>query len=254
MRSAALFVFLFLLMALGLSAQHAVTPADVENGSRLYRANCVVCHGPDGDFIPGVDFGHGKFSRAYSDEDLAHVVINGIPGAGMPAHNFSEQQAELVVSYLRSLAATTGRYTLSGGDAQRGKAIFEGQGQCGTCHRVNGRGSRLGPDLSEIGSIRRAVELEKALTDPDHEIAPENRSYRVVTKSGATVTGRLLNQDTFTLLLMDSNEKLVSFQKPDLREFSFVKKSSMPSYKDRLNSQQLADVVSYLISLKGLKP
>src|ERR1700758_2537219 len=84
-------------------AQHSFTPADLENGARLYSGNCVNCHGPDGDFIPGIDFSHGKFLRAVSDDDIAHVIIDGISGAGMPAHNFTQVQAELVVVYLRSL-------------------------------------------------------------------------------------------------------------------------------------------------------
>jgi hypothetical protein len=50
---------------------------------------------------------------------------------------------------------------------------------------------------------------------------------------------------------MNPNEQLVSLQKSDIREYTFLSKSPMPSYKDKLSSQELADVVSYLISLKG---
>lgn len=242
----------FLCFTCALAAQHAYTPADVENGSRLYSGNCVNCHGPDGDFIPGVDFSHGKFLRAVSDDDIARVIINGVPGAGMPAHNFSQQQAELVVAYLRSLAATAGHYSSGSGDAARGKALVEGKGQCLMCHRIDGHGSRFGPDLSDVGAIRRAGDLEQSLVDPNAEIAPDNRYFHVVPKSGATFTGRLLNEDTFTLQFMDPQERLRSFQKSDLREYSFIPKSSMPSYKSKLSSQELADVVTYLISLKGV--
>ncbi len=235
-----------------LLAQHSFTPADVENGARLYSGNCVNCHGPDGDFIPGVDFSHGKFIRAVSDEDIARVIIQGVAGAGMPAHNFTGAQADLVVAYLRSLAATASHSSAAAGDKARGKAVFEGKGQCLTCHRIEGKGSRVGPDLSDIGTFRRAGELEKSLLDPNADIAPVNRFFRVVMKNGTTFTGKLLNQDTFTMQFMNSNEQLVSLQKSDIREWSFVTKSSMPSYKDKLSSQELADVVSYLISLKGV--
>lgn len=242
----------FFCLAGTLLAQHSFTPADVENGARLYRGNCVNCHGPDGDFIPGVDFSHGRFLRAVSDDDIAHVMINGIPGAGMPAHNFTPAQADLVVAYLRSLPTTAGHYSAATGDRARGKTVFEGRGQCLTCHRVDGRGSRVGPDLSDIGSFRRAGELEQSLVDPDAEIDPANRFFRVVLKNGTTFTGKLLNQDTFTMQFMDPREKLVSLQKSDIRESSYLTKSPMPSYKDKLTSQELADVVSYLISLKGV--
>lgn len=235
-----------------LLAQHSFTPADVENGARLYQGNCVNCHGPDGDFIPGVDFSHGKFIRAASDDDIARVIINGVAGAGMPAHNFSQPQAELVVAYIRSLATTTSQASGAAGDKTRGKAIVTGKGQCLACHRINGNGSRIGPDLSDIGTYRRAGELDKSLTDPNVDIAPSNRFFHVVMKNGASFTGRLLNQDTFTIQFMNEKEQLVSLQKSDIREYSFVSKSSMPSYKDKLNSQELADVVAYLVALKGV--
>ena len=245
-------LLVFFCLAGSLLAQHSFTPADVENGARLYRGNCVNCHGPDGDFIPGVDFSHGRFLRAVSDDDIARVIINGIPGAGMPAHNFSPAQADLVVAYLRSLPSTAGHYSAAAGDKARGKSVLEGKGQCLSCHRIEGRGSRLGPDLSDIGSFRRAAELEQSLVDPDAEIDSANRFFRVVLKNGTSFTGKLLNQDTFTMQFMDPKEKLVSLQKSDIRESSYLTKSPMPSYKDQLTSQELADVVSYLTSLKGV--
>src|SRR5262249_40323005 len=114
------------------------------------------------------------------------------------------------------------------------------------------KGSRTGPDLSQIGSQRRTVELHRSLVEPDAEITPPNRLFRVVTKEGATTTGRLLNQDTFTVQVIDAkDDKLRSFTKSNLREYSFAPNSSMPSYKDKLSTQELSDVIAYLASLKG---
>ncbi|HYK62970.1 MAG TPA: c-type cytochrome [Bryobacteraceae bacterium] len=135
------------------------------------------------------------------------------------------------------------------GDAANGKAIFEGKGQCTNCHRIQGKGSHYGPDLSEIGS-RRPDQLQTSILDPDAEILPANRTYRVIDKNGAVTVGRLLNLDTFTVQLMDEKERLVSFEKSNLREFGFVEKSPMPSYKDKLTEQEVADLVNYLYSLK----
>jgi hypothetical protein len=78
-----------------------------------------------------------------------------------------------------------------------------------------------------------------------------------VTKDGATVTGRLLNRDNFTVQLIvtdgdPTQGKLRSFTIAELREFSLLTKSQMPSYKDKLSTQEVADLVSYLLSLKGL--
>jgi cytochrome c1 len=97
------------------------------------------------------------------------------------------------------------------------------------------------------------VDLEQSLTDPAAVILPQNRAVRVVTKDGTTVTGRLMNQDTFTLQLIDSQDRLRSFPIADLRQHSVVTTTSMPSYKDKLSSQELADVVAYLVSLKGAR-
>src|ERR1700678_2961138 len=116
-----------LLFAASLLAQHGYTPSDVENGGRLYRTNCASCHGPNGDLQPGVDLGHGKFRRANSDEEIASIIMKGIPGTGMPPGNFSESSALTVVAYLRSLASATNVAAVSGGDPARGKEIFEGK-------------------------------------------------------------------------------------------------------------------------------
>ncbi|MGB6941599.1 MAG: hypothetical protein WBE37_04255, partial [Bryobacteraceae bacterium] len=107
-------------------------------------------------------------------------------------------------------------------------------------------------DLSDVGSERRAVEIEQSVLDPDAEILPQNRSYRVTTKSGETITGRLLNIDTFTVLLMDSKERLLAFPKASLQEWAFIDKSPMPSYRNKLSSQEVGDLVAYLVSLKGI--
>jgi putative heme-binding domain-containing protein len=244
---------LTLLLAIpgALLAQHSYTPADIQEGGRLFRANCVLCHGPDGDQVPGIDLGHGKFRQTYSESALVKIIQDGIPGTGMPTNNLQDFQAEIVLGYLRSIA--TSGHTVSGnGDSARGKAVFEGKGGCLQCHRVGARGSRVGPDLSDIGALRRNVEIERSLLEPDEEVLPQNRYYRAVTKQGAAITGRLLNVDTFTVQILDSSEKLVSLQRSDLRESGFVGRSPMPSYRGKLSSQELADVVAYLASLKGL--
>ena len=154
-----------------------------------------------------------------------------------------------VVAYLRSTAATR-TSTSTVGDAARGRALFEGKGGCLKCHRANGVGSRIGPDLTRIGAVRRSVELERSLVDPAAEVLPTGRFYRVVTKDGVTVTGRLLNIDTFTVQMIDMKEQLRSFTKATLKESGFIP-SPMPSFKSTFNVQELADVVSYLVSLKG---
>jgi len=234
-----------------LQAQHSYTPADIAEGGRLFRANCVLCHGPEGDQIPGIDLGHGKFRQTYSEQALIKIIENGIPGTAMPPHNLQDFQAGTIVAYLRTVA-TTGRTVSGNGNVARGKAVFLGKGGCIACHRVGTTGSRAGPDLSDVGSQRRAVEIEQSVLDPDVEILPQNRSFRVTTKSGETISGRLLNIDTFTVQLLDSKERLLAFPKESLQEWAFIDQSPMPSYRNKLSSQELADLIAYLVSLKGI--
>jgi putative heme-binding domain-containing protein len=247
----ALVVTVLNLATTALHAQHAYTPADIEAGGRLYQSTCVGCHGPDGDAIAGVRLASGQFRRATSDEDLVRIIIGGITGTPMPPSKFSEAEAGTIVAYLRSMAAAGSTDTTTVGDAGRGRTIVEGKGQCLTCHSVGDRGARVGPDLTSVGAARRRVELEKSILQPDAEIREENRFARAVTRDGVTVNGRLMNQDTFTLQLLDSKEQLVSLAKSSLRSYELLKTSPMPSYRDKLSMQEVADVVSYLASLKG---
>jgi putative heme-binding domain-containing protein len=230
------------------AAQHA-TAFDVEDGRRAYLASCANCHGPDGNLIAGIDFGRGLYRRPFSNDELAATIIAGIPNTPMlPNSTMSREQALRVVEYLRSMAE--GRVTAADGDASRGRELFEGKGECRDCHAVRGVGSRLGPDLTRIGLARRAGELERSLLDPAAEVQPENRFYAVTLRSGEQVVGRLLNRDTYTVQLLDEQERLRSFQIADLREHGFAE-TPMPPARDKLSTQEIADVVSYLASLRG---
>jgi len=231
-----------------LHAQHE-TASDLFDGERAFRNNCANCHGPDGDQITGIDLGRGRFRRQMSDDDLVRTIRTGIPNTPMPATPMTQEQAQQIVAYLRSRAATAATGGIAG-DPARGKALFDGQGHCLSCHRVTGTGSRVGPDLTSVGAVRPAAELQRALVDPDADVQPNNRFYRVVLKDGTTVEGRLLSHDTFTVQLLDTHEQLRSFTKTDLRSFAFIA-SPMPSYRAMFTPQEIADVVSYLASLRG---
>jgi putative heme-binding domain-containing protein len=166
----------------------------------------------------------------------------------MPPNNFTEAQASAIVQFLRMKAR---RAAATAGNGANGQAIFSGKGNCTSCHRINGVGARVGPDLSEIGRLRHSTEIEQSIVDPDAMIVPSNRFVRVVTRDGVTITGRLLNQDVFTVQLIDSKEQLRSMQRTDLKEFTFIDKSPMPSYRGKLSASEITDLVSYLVSLQG---
>ncbi|HKD08007.1 MAG TPA: c-type cytochrome [Bryobacteraceae bacterium] len=231
---------------------HGVSPADLERGLQIYLNNCAGCHGPDGDLISGVNLRSGHFRRAQTDNDLRRVVTKGISGTPMPPGNYSDQEAGRIVAYLRSMAAS-GAVKRAGppGNPAAGKTIVEGKGGCLQCHRIGRLGTVAGPDLTGIGGMRRAADLETSLIDPDAEIRPDNLTVRAVAKDGAKITGRLMNMDTYSLQILESgSERLRTLRKDQLREFEVMKKSPMPTYRDKLSAQEISDVVAYLISLK----
>ena len=232
-----------------LAAQQRYLSSDVEVGSRLYRNNCFACHGPEGNSIPGVDFRRGQFKRASTDEDLLRVIVSGVPGTAMPPTSVNDAARLALVAYLRSMHTST----VGSGDAARGLALVEGKGACLTCHRVNGKGSRVAPDLSEVGAIRTAEYLERSLLAPNESVLPEHRTVRAVTRQGTVITGRRLNEDTHSIQLIDQEEHLRSLDKSELKEFAILTTSSMPSYQGKLSSAELADVITYVLSLKGVE-
>ena len=225
------------------------SPADIAYGARLYDAQCTTCHGSNGDGVGGVDLKSGKFRNAASDQDLMRVVTTGIAGTGMQAFRFDASELAGIVAFLRNMNAFD-RASVKGGDPVRGRAVVTANG-CLRCHRVGGEGSRVAPDLTDIGAVRGPGSLLRSLTDPVSQMMPINRPVRAVTRDGRVINGRRLNEDTYTVQLIDDEERLVSLTKGDLREFTVLTTSPMPSYKGRLSDDELADVVAYLLTLKG---
>jgi putative heme-binding domain-containing protein len=223
--------------------------ADIAYGLSIYTARCVTCHGPQGDGVGGIDLRSGTFRSASTDQELARFIRAGSQ-AGMPAFALDNSDMAGIIAYLRNMNSFD-TATVKAGDAARGRSVFEGKGGCLACHRVARAGSRVGPNLTDIGSLRSAGSLQRSLVDATSQMMPINRPVRVVTKDGTTINGRRLNEDTYSLQIIDERERLHSLIKSELREFTIAKTSPMPSYATRLSADELADVIAYLLSLKG---
>jgi putative heme-binding domain-containing protein len=224
--------------------------ADIEYGSRLYAQHCFGCHGSTGDGVAGVDLRSGKFRNAVTDPQLRTVITNGFPTSGMPAFKLDPVELTGLVAYLRNMN-TFDSGSVKPGDETRGQSIVEGKGACLSCHRINNVGSRKAPDLSDVGVNRSAGSLERSLRNPTSQMMPINRPVRIVTRDGKVINGRRLNEDTYTVQITDEDGRLYSLVKSELREFTVSTASTMPSYEKELTSAEMADVVSYLLSLKG---
>ena len=247
-------VFLVVAAASVASPQaHNYTRGDIDEGLLRYRASCIGCHGSDGSSVSGIDLGRGKFRRVSTDEELVDVILNGVPGTGMPPTFLTRPRAYAIVAFLRTMNDPVERTAVAAqsGDATRGRALFENKGGCIGCHRIRGQGGRAGPDLSEAGLTLRSIDVERAMLDPDADYSITSRPFHVLTKGGTAVRGVLLNQDSYTIQMRDDQGNLRSFPKDDLRESGPVK-SPMPSYRDRLDAQELADIIAYLGSQRGV--
>lgn len=232
------------------SGQQQYKQSDIAAGAKLYAGQCATCHGPNGDQIGGVDLGSNKFRRAISDQDLINVIRAGIVDAGMPSHDFPPAQMTSLVAYLRNMRNASG-IAAKLGDPERGRNVFEGKGGCLTCHSVNGRGAHAAPDLSSIGTARPADLLQKTLLEPNAVLVPINKPVRLVKKDGSVITGRRLNEDTFTVQIADDSGRLLSFVKANLREYTVLNTGRMPSFRDTLSSAEIADLLAYLLTLNG---
>jgi len=253
------FLLALLVVAAGWSGARAQVNQDhgqydatvVEAGRRLYGQQCRACHGNTGDGVPAVDLKLGRFSTHDSDEAIAKVITSGVPGKGMPGFTFEAREVTSLVAFIRA-GFDEASLSIKLGSPQRGRALFEGKGECATCHRVNGKGPRLAPDLSDIGAIRTAASLQRSLLEPTESLLPINRPVRIVTRDGRTLKGRRLNEDTFTVQIIDDQERLLSLAKSDIKQLVVETTASMPSYEGRLTPEEMADLLGYLATLRGL--
>jgi putative heme-binding domain-containing protein len=234
----------------------------VAAGAKTFRSHCASCHGLNGKGGRGPNLASGVFFHGSSDLDLLTNISDGIPGTEMPGLFYSPDRVWQVVAFIRSLNA--GREARPAGEERssdvaravmRDSAVVLGAGHfrikgCLQCHRVNGEGGRLGPDLSDIGRTRSVEHLRAALVDPNADV---RQRYWVVSfkdSGDKSHEGFLMNEDTYTVQFIDMNERLYSVSKSELKDYKVEKISRMPSFRDSLSTSELEQLVAYLSSLR----
>jgi putative heme-binding domain-containing protein len=237
-----------------LTAQQEESPDDDSKstsaqGRRSFNSSCAGCHGLDGrggDKAPNI-VGSEKVQHL-SDAQISSIISNGIPGTGMPPfHSLSEQQVRAVVSYVRTLQGKLDTGTAPG-DAQRGKGIFFGKGECSTCHSVSGEGGFLGPDLSTYGPAMSVKAIRDEIVRPDRIARAGYRPGVVATLDGKRLEGIIRNEDNFSLQLQTKDGSFHFLQKTEVKSVEHPGNSIMPTnYGQRLSSGELDDLVSYLM-------
>src|SRR5262245_21717588 len=148
-----------LLCALGLAVAARVltaqTPAaDVTRGKGLFQTRCADCHGIDAKGVHGPDL-TVIFANGATDDRVMQTIRRGVPGTEMPASSAPDSELRAIVAYLRSVNSTVVE-DLAPANRANGERVFDAS--CAACHRINGRGGVLGPDLSRAG-VSRSIAL-----------------------------------------------------------------------------------------------
>ena len=217
----------------------------------MYRMRCGECHGLDAKGYRGPDL-TVAVSGGMTDERLFQTIRKGVPGTEMGPSRAPDDDVLMMMAYLRNLGTVAPPETPVG-NVESGRQLFAAQ--CSLCHRVNGRGGRLGPDLTRIGASRSRAALVREIRTPSEWIPESYETVTVVTSDGRRIRGALKNEDPFSIQVMDVRERLQGYVKSSLKDVMYEKTSLMPAYgPDRLTDAQLNDLVGYLITLREATP
>ncbi len=239
-------------------------------GESQFRANCAFCHGLGArGGGRGPDLTRAQKRHGNADADLFRTINEGVPGTAMPQNGATQQGVGMteeeiwqVISYIRSVQAKAPAQIP--GNAAHGKELFYGSATCSTCHMIEGKGGRLGPDLSTTGSARSTDYLVESVRNPSRRLAQgiseamkefsqEYETVTVVTAEGTKFMGVVLNEDHFTLQMMDTREQLHLFEKGKLRSLEKSRESLMPAYDQKmLSDKDLQDLIAYLLGVGAL--
>ena len=241
-------------------------PQAAKMGESQFRANCAFCHGLGArGGGRGPDLTRAQKRHGNADADLFRTINEGVPGTAMPPNGATQQgvgmtEAEIwqVIAYIRSVQKKAP--SEAAGNAARGKELFYGSAACANCHMISGKGGRLGPDLTGTGSARSVEYLVDSLRNPSRRLAQgiseamkefsqEYETVTVMDAGGQKFQGVVLNEDNFTLQMIDTREQLHLFEKDKLRSIEKTRESLMPAYDPKmLPEKDLQDLIAYLLA------
>jgi putative heme-binding domain-containing protein len=228
-------------------------PAAVQAGMGLFRSRCADCHGMDARGVRAPDLTQ-VWASGRTDAGLFRTLRRGVPGTEMPSVGPRTSDSEIwkILAYLKTIAAPAASEMVAG-NAANGERIF--RAQCAGCHRVNGTGGRLGPDLSRLGVARARGAIVRRIRGATEDFLDGYEPVIITLKNGQTVRGVRKNGDLFSVQIMDGRERIQGYLKSDVRAVTDAKASAMPVFGvDRLNESDLNDLLAWLATLKGFDP
>jgi cytochrome c oxidase cbb3-type subunit III len=236
-------------------------------GEYEFRINCALCHGLGAHGGGrGPDLTRVQKKYVHSDAEMFQTISNGIPGTAMPANGtngqgvgMTDEEIWQIITYIRSQEVKAP--ATPQGKSAHGKDLFYGDGNCSLCHMINGKGGRFGPDLSGVGGSRTRESIIDSVRNPSRRLAwglseatkefpQEYESVTALTADGKEIRGVTLNEDSFTVQIMDREERIHLLDKSKLRSFQKSRESAMPKYgEDLLSNKDLEDIVAFLVSV-----
>jgi cytochrome c oxidase cbb3-type subunit 3 len=218
-------------------------------GQKLFQEHCSACHGLDGGGGRGPNLHTPRLKHAGDEKSLRALLANGISPEMPPAWFLTDDEIATVASYVLTLG-TVPREKVPG-DPTHGAAVYV-RARCDVCHILAGVGNSVGPDLTEVGARRGAAQLRQTLQHPDRTIPDGFLLVEAVQSSGDAIRGMRMNEDSFSIQIRDLSGRFYSFRKADLKELKKLRgMTPMPSYERGLTTEELDDLVAYLVAQRG---
>jgi putative membrane-bound dehydrogenase-like protein len=192
----------------------------------------------------------GTFAAKDDSRELAEQLALAFRTAGLTVPK------EVDALVLRRPQATEDwiRLASSGGNAEVGRRLFEhpNSGGCFRCHTINGRGGKIGPDLTVIARSTNREKLAESILRPSKEIAPQFAVWTFVTREGRSVVGVLVAEDREGHIRIGTPGGIVTeLAAADVEERHPLNTSLMPErLVDTLTPGELRDLVAFLTNLK----
>jgi putative heme-binding domain-containing protein len=228
------------------------------DGQKLFGLSCAPCHGRNGEGAQGQaegmrppDLTRGVFKAGRRDDDLFRVISEGVRGTEMPSFkSLGPEQIWRLVTFVRSLSVVT---PVLKGNPANGETLFWGKGNCGSCHQMGQRGTRLGPDLTRGGRRGGGAEkLKKSITDPNDDITPGFAILTVVTKDNKKITGLERWLDNFSARLVDESGNERTFLRDEVTSVTRDMRSTMPdNYGKVFSDTEINDLVAYIVKTRS---
>ena len=223
-------------------------PTAIASGAKLYAGSCAGCHGPDGSGGRGPNLVKRAAWHPLTEEGTFDTIRNGVPGADMPPTKLPDDQTWNLVAFVHALTGPAFETTVPGNPAEGEKVFWSSKAECSNCHAVRGRGSRMGPDLSNIGGSRPLTSIRESILQPSKDPSLSGKeSVTVVKKDGKQIRGIARNRSNYNLQVVDDKGALHLISMQDVKELTITNRSAMPEdYAKRFSAVEIRNLLAWL--------